>query len=540
MGDKQMIIMRWIIAVLVLCFCSSGALAAGCGGNDQKPCTISEATKVGQKPSSCPKGSFFDPIDGGTCWECPEHNNRTAYHVKSDKACVRPSYEKFKKADKKRKNTRVGQGCPKGQFWDVKGGNGLLGACYDCEGYNRTAYPVDHDRSCVKRVKEDLNKARLVMSLSCPPGSFFDPIDGGTCWECPKDYSRSATHVKSKDACVAAPFAGLGAAFGACDPGYLNIRGTCRKQGDCGKNGERPCLLGERIPSCNDGLKENFQQNVCVPLAPGELPFFAGLASLADFYGDGIVLACRQALGPLNLKSDTDLALGANCTKNVVAGAACELLADKMGRGTAKTASMLLSVPATAARFNSEVDKAYKKDCAGFKENLTKAKNHGAAKTFMTCGEGQFWDFNGNCYSCPKGHNRTLYPVDTDKACVDRVGGELVRSACSVYKATDEMFVQSNKCTIEVIRNGEFLNQPLDVSDANREVCMAVGELSYGIYDLITAVKDSPQDTGVMLETKLSKFVFAVKKTSKYASVAVKATTVAEKGKKLKDMAECR
>ena len=69
---------------------------------------------------------------------------------------------------------------------------------------------------------------------------------------------------------------------------------------------------------------------------------------------------------------------------------------------------------------------------------------------------------------------------------------------------------------------------------------MAVGELSYGIYDLITAAKDSPQDTGVMLETKLSKFVFAVKKTSKYASVAVKATTVAEKGKKLKDMAECR
>lgn len=535
-----MIITRWLVAVLVLACCSSGALAANCGGNNQKPCTISEATKVGNKPSSCPKGSFFDPIDGGTCWECPEHNNRTAYHVKSDKACVRPSYEKFKKADKERKNTRVGQGCPKGQFWDVKGGDGLLGACYDCGSYNRTAYPVDHDRSCVKRVKEELNSAKLVSSLSCPDGSFFDLIDGGTCWKCPKEYSRSATHVKSKDACVAAPFAGLGAAFGACDEGYLNIRGTCRKQGDCGKNGERPCLLGERIPSCDDGLKENFQQNVCVPLAPGELPFFAGLASLADFYGDGIVLACRQALGPLNLKSETDLAAGANCTKNIVAGASCELLADKMGRGATKAVSMVLSVPATAARFNSEVDKAYKKDCAGYKENLTKARNHGAAKTFMTCGEGEFWDFNGNCYSCPKGHNRTLYPVDTDKACVDTVGGNLIRSACSVYKATDNMFVQSNKCTIEVLRNGEFLNEPLDVSDADREVCMAVGELSYGIYDLIATAAESPQVTGARLETRLSQFISVVKKNYKYASVAAKAATVAEKGKKLKDMAECR
>jgi hypothetical protein len=211
-----------------------------------------------------------------------------------------------------------------------------------------------------------------------------------------------------------------------------------------------------------------------------------------------------------------------------------------MGRGTTRTVSMVLSVPATAARFNSEVDSAYKKDCAGFKEILTKAKNHGAAKTFMTCADGQFWDFNGNCYSCPKGHNRTMYPVDTDKACVNRVGGDLLRSACSVYKATDNMFVQSNKCTIEVIRNGEFLTEKLDLSGANREVCMAAGELSYGIYDLIKTATASPKDTGVKLETKLSQFVSVVKKATKYTKVAVSAKTVAEKGKKIKDMEECR
>jgi hypothetical protein len=44
----------------------------------------------------------------------------------------------------------------------------------------------------------------------------------------------------------------------------------------------------------------------------------------------------------------------------------------------------------------------------------------------------------------------------------------------------------------------------------------------------------------VQLETKLSQFVSVVKKASKYTSVAVSAATVAEKGKKIKDMAECR
>jgi len=35
-------------------------------------------------------------------------------------------------------------------------------------------------------------------------------------------------------------------------------------QGRCGAEGQRPCKLWERIPSCNKGLYENFRLNMCV------------------------------------------------------------------------------------------------------------------------------------------------------------------------------------------------------------------------------------------------------------------------------------
>ncbi len=90
----------------------------------------------------CAKGSFFDPRNGGECWSCPKGTHRTIFGVTGNKACERRAYERFKKAKKKRKNKRIGQGCPRGQFWDVKGGKGLLGACYQCaKGYRRTTVP---------------------------------------------------------------------------------------------------------------------------------------------------------------------------------------------------------------------------------------------------------------------------------------------------------------------------------------------------------------------------------------------------------------
>lgn len=45
-----------------------------------------DATMV--KQVACPKGESFDPIDGGSCWACPDQYKRSARRVDGPKACV--------------------------------------------------------------------------------------------------------------------------------------------------------------------------------------------------------------------------------------------------------------------------------------------------------------------------------------------------------------------------------------------------------------------------------------------------------------------
>lgn len=64
---------------------SSSSGSAGSGGSitvaqDYKPAI--KGDKVG-----CGNGTFYDPIDGGTCWTCPDGYKRTVFSVKSEKAC---------------------------------------------------------------------------------------------------------------------------------------------------------------------------------------------------------------------------------------------------------------------------------------------------------------------------------------------------------------------------------------------------------------------------------------------------------------------
>lgn len=98
---------------------------------------FSNATFKG-RPSGCGEGTFFDPRNGGECWSFPDDYNRTLLPVTDTKACAKPSHGKLKAAKKIRKNSSIGQGCKKGNFWDVKGGDGLLGACYSCKGFKRS------------------------------------------------------------------------------------------------------------------------------------------------------------------------------------------------------------------------------------------------------------------------------------------------------------------------------------------------------------------------------------------------------------------
>ena len=534
------------IAVVLAVF-STAAGAVQCGGEGQRPCTIAPASFAGKKPAQCPAGAFFDPIDGGSCWRCPSGTKRTVFHVKSADACEQPAHLKPSRAERHgRGKGLLRTDCPRGQFWDPNG------YCWTCpRGYARTAAKVTAGNACVASVRAVRSRAQAAGSLACPRGSFFDLVDGGTCWSCPSGYSRTLSHVKAGDACAAAPLAGMGTSFGACAKGNTNVGGVCSRIGNCGASGQRPCLLGERVPSCNANLKENFKRNVCEPLKPGETPFLAGVASFAEFYGDGLRAACRQGLGGLDVPSGTQLAIGANCSKNVFAGAACEWLVEQAGGGAAGGAHALLSAGPAAVQFKQQVDRAYQSaPCSGFAEKTAPARRfgRGGGKLGTDCAAGQFWDPNGWCYACPKSYTRTLHPVDAAKACVDNFGGELVRSSCSVFTAVDRTFGQSAKCAVEVMESGAFLSQPLDFASASREYCMATGEFTYAVYDLVAAVQKTPQQKADKLDTTLKRLIGAIKRETaqarRYGDLAIRTAGVAGEGANMvgrfDDLVHCR
>jgi len=165
------------------------------------PDYVRRATYV-SKPG-CGKGNFADPRNGGECWSC-EGWDRTVFHaVDSGKACARTVAASYHRAEKKRQNTHVGQGCPRGEFWDVKGGNRLLGACYSCEGNKRTVFAVDSDKACERPAHETFKRAKFIRkSALCPSGSFFDPRNLGECWSCPKGFDRGTAPVDKPNACL--------------------------------------------------------------------------------------------------------------------------------------------------------------------------------------------------------------------------------------------------------------------------------------------------------------------------------------------------
>lgn len=157
------------------------------------------ARAINQGKVECPPGSFYDSMDGGTCWTCPDGFRRTVYSVKSGNACERIASTTYAKAKAHGKATGLLKtDCPPGsrQFWDPNG------TCYSCpEGYNRTLYPVTSSKACAKTVRAQQTKATQTSKLTCAPGSFYDLYGGGTCWTCPDGYVRTVNSITSEKAC---------------------------------------------------------------------------------------------------------------------------------------------------------------------------------------------------------------------------------------------------------------------------------------------------------------------------------------------------
>jgi hypothetical protein len=162
------------------------------------------------------------------------------------------------KSCKAKKATFVGKALnkkPKGAFLSIRKG----GEYWKCpKGYKRSIFPVTGKKACAKGLSK-FKKAEFLGKAfqKKPKGAFFDPRKGGEYWSCPKAYFRGVLKVTGKSAC-------LPKLSSRCDSGKVYVRGICKKRKVCGKEGDRPCLLIERIPSCNKGLLEEFFSNKCL------------------------------------------------------------------------------------------------------------------------------------------------------------------------------------------------------------------------------------------------------------------------------------
>jgi hypothetical protein len=524
--------LRFGIAILVIVIALLGltswkveaqSRSANCGGEGQRPCTVTSAVFQGKKPNTCPANSFYDPINGGSCWNCPSGYNRTVFAVNGSQACERTGQTEFSSATRRNRGSGfLGTTCPSGQFWDPNG------YCWSCpSGYTRTSNSVTGGLACSRWVPAARTRATLRTSLVCPSGSFFDSVDGGTCWSCPRGFSRTLSSVKANDACEAAPLAGVSADFGACRTGYVNINGRCYQRNNCGKEGQRPCLLGEKTPSCNSGLKETFNTNRCEKLRPGETPFTAGLSSLSAVTADVIQTSCTNLGSFVRFPNKTVAEIGANCTKDVFVGASCAYIASELGAGVLETVSTAFETGPFAAQFAREVDSAYNGTCAAFEEKTTFATRIKTASkpNGQDCPSGSFWDPNGSCYTCPAGYTRTLEPVTGSRACVDKVAGELARVLCSTGAATAKVFGGGVSCVVDLLSDPTFMDRKLEFSKVDTEVCLATGEFTYTMVDLFADFKEPPTAKATKAQSRLAKFIAKIKNSDMYRTASVISTT---------------
>lgn len=473
--------MRFLGGALVfgLLGCTAPALAwdVDCGKEGQAPCSTSKARfERDQKGGFCPGNQFYDLIDGGTCWSCPSGHARTIpWGVNTDKACEKASSTDFRRVTEHGKGTGwFGTDCPSGQFWDIVDGN-----CHSCpDGYSMMFFEHVHgDKKCARGIPNSYARATSHGPV-CGAGNFWDLRNGGECWSCPGGFVRTIAPVTSEWACE---YKGLfgGTGLRGCREGLSSIRNVCRKTGDCGKANQRPCEIGERFPSCEPNLKEDFKQNLCLPVRPGETPFTGGLSSLGGFLGSSLQLRCLELLGNIG---GNGFGLGARCSRDAAVGLACVLARDVATGYPDLINSLLEKGPETytlAERMNAAANAT---PCKELAERFSRATRHDEATgqfVKLDCPAGQFWDPDSWCHSCPQGYTRTLYPVTHERACTDQIGGNLARFACGAYKGIEGKFSEPIKCTVEVLENGSIFDRKLDLSKANQIACQATGELGY-------------------------------------------------------------
>ena len=146
-------------------------------------------------PKACTAPNFKDPRNGGECWSCPSGFIRSLSPVDSDNACWKPVTEVVARATQ---TVSALNSCSAGGFFDPRNG----GECWSCTaGFYRTLDPVDYATACARGIFGPFSFATRLRA-GCDAASFFDPINGGSCWQCPSGYRRTANPVTGEAACA--------------------------------------------------------------------------------------------------------------------------------------------------------------------------------------------------------------------------------------------------------------------------------------------------------------------------------------------------
>jgi hypothetical protein len=217
---------KWALRLLVpllACLCMSPVHAEK---------IYAKASYAGQAHGpGCGKG--FTDITGH-CWACPAGYQHDNILLTPDNPKVCKKSGKTHEA----KGTEVGKStlgiCKKG--W-LSTNNGK---CYECpKGYSHNVLKFGTTQGvCYKKTKDAFSAAHSSGgSLLCNKG-YFSPSRGGSCWTCPASSpQRTLDPVNSDKACVNAA---------------------------CGAQGERLCMITERITPCDLGTVPDLVKNQCV------------------------------------------------------------------------------------------------------------------------------------------------------------------------------------------------------------------------------------------------------------------------------------
>lgn len=201
----------------------ASAPAPKCGGLNENVCTTAAAK---YEKNSCPKGAFFDPRNGGECWDCPSGTHRTIFPVNEGKACERCASSDFHKA-KYLGKTKTPK--PSGAFFDPRKG----GEWWKCpkDRPRRTAYAVTDSKACATKniLGEKLSRAEFLGKVDNPKpkGAFTDPRNGGEYWTC-EGSNRTVFAVTDGKACEKITKAALMKAEFKGKFGWTRVRSSIR------------------------------------------------------------------------------------------------------------------------------------------------------------------------------------------------------------------------------------------------------------------------------------------------------------------------